>query len=70
MMFFCTKGKPAVYLVSIYNWNVEDKTYFHYLKDAKAFFERAKHMPHENGTVISIYDIKKDIRKAFYKVKE
>ena len=65
MKFDYTNGKTAKYGVTVYSWNVNDINYFHYLKDAKAFFEKLKNKEYEPDTIISIYDLKKDIRKSY-----
>lgn len=66
MRFDHTKGKTARYVVTLYGWNVEDHSYFHYYKEAKSLFDRLK--GHQDcGTVLSIYDLSKDVRKDFIK---
>ena len=65
MRFDCTNGKTARYIVSVYNWNIDDHSYYHYYKDAKILFDKLKARDFENGTVISIYDLIKDQRKEF-----
>lgn len=67
MKFDRTHGKEAMYMVSIYAFNVQDQYYFHYFKDAKKFFDEMLQVPQGKGVVISIWDIKNDIRKAFKK---
>lgn len=64
MRFDHTRGKTAKYVVNLYAWNVEDHSYFHYYKEAKALFDRLK-KKQDNGTTLSIYDLQKDERKAF-----
>lgn len=67
MKFDHTQGKEARYIVSIYAWNVNDMYYYHTFKDAKALYNRIKEEGLERGTILSISDMKKDIRKGFYK---
>lgn len=67
MRFDHTEGKKAKYMVSLYGWNVHDVYYYHYGREAKAAFEALKGKPNKPGTVISIYDMVTDTRKAFYK---
>lgn len=57
-----TGGKEPRYMVSIYRWNVSDYFYYHTYKEAKAFYDKVKDT--EQG-IISLYDIKKDIRKEY-----
>ena len=59
-----TKGKEPKYLVSIYGWDIEDSYYFHYYEDAKQLFESIRKHEHE-GAAVSLYDLKKDVRRAF-----
>lgn len=66
MVFDCTKGKEPVYLVMIHYWWGSDKNYFHYYKEAKEFFEKICPENH-GGCSVSLYDLRKDIRKAFKK---
>lgn len=68
MHFDHTNGKAARYMVTAYAWNNEDRSYFHYFKDALKHFEELKTRKHEQGTVISVYDLTKDERKAFCRV--
>lgn len=67
MKFDRTKGKKARYLVSVYGWNVEDRYYYHYYREAKALFNeiKGKRTTSGNGNVVSVYDIEKDVRKDF-----
>lgn len=65
MRFDRTNGKNARYMVNIYGNSVEDHYYYHYYKDADGMFNSLLRIPHEKGTIISIYDLQKDIRKAF-----
>lgn len=67
MKFNYTRGKEARYMVHVYAWNVNDMYYVHYYKDARRLYESILTGTLESGTAVSIYDIKKDIRKAFYK---
>lgn len=67
MRFDRTKGQTAKYLVSIYGETVEDKYYYHYFKEADKFFNSLLRCVWEAGTAISLYDMQKDVRKAFIK---
>ena len=67
MKFDYTKGNVAKYIVSVYNWNLNDHYYFHYYNDAKKMFNELSSKKFDEGTSISISDIVKDIRKDFYK---
>lgn len=67
MRFDCTKGQDAKYMVSIHRWNGEDFYYFHFYKGAKEFINSAKNRE-EEGTSLSIWDMKKDIRKEYVRV--
>lgn len=69
MRFDYTNGLPKRYIVSVYNWNVEDHYYFHYLKDAKALFDKIVHGNPETGTIISLNDLVQDKRKEFVTIK-
>ena len=66
MRFDRTEGKTERYVVSLYGENVEDHYYYHYYNKAKKLYEsmRGEQKP---GTVLSIYDVEKDIRKEFSK---
>lgn len=66
MRFDYTDGKKAKYIVNHYNWNVEDHSYYHSYSEAKEAFERLKKVVQKGG-VVSIYDMEKDVRKAFHK---
>lgn len=57
-----TGGKEARYMVSIYRWNVSDYYYFNSYREAKNLYDKIKDT--EQG-IISLYDIKKDIRKEY-----
>ena len=67
MRFDRTSGKEARYMVTLYGWNVEDHYYCDSYKAAKKIFDGISHKDHEKGVALSIYDMKKDIRKAFIK---
>lgn len=70
MKFDFTKGQPAKYMVSVYDpAGCHDQLYYHYFKEAKAELCRLKESGfYEKGTIISIYDLQKDIRKEFIRV--
>ena len=67
MKFDCTGGKPAKYAVRKYSWNVNDTFYYSDYKSAKAKLNELAEATTEKGTVLSLYDINKDIRKEFIK---
>lgn len=67
MRFDYTKGQGAKYMVSIHRESGDDFYYFHYFKGAKELFDSAKTREAE-GTSISLYDMKKDIRKEYVRV--
>lgn len=67
MTFDYTNGEKAKYMVSVYAWNVEDRYIYHTYKEAKAMFDKVSHSSLEEGTSVSLYDMIKDIKKAFYK---
>ena len=50
-------------MVSIHYWNNSDQIYFHYYKDAKAYFD-SKNPVDFKGAAVNLYDITNDIRKA------
>ena len=54
-------------MVSIHRESGDDFYYFHYFKKAKELFDSAKTKEAE-GTSISLYDMKKDIRKEYVRV--
>lgn len=68
-----TDGMTDVYMVTIYGHGIEDHHIYHYLKEAKHKFEMVKYdmkerfSDYQPGTIVSIYDMKKDKRLAFYK---
>ena len=66
MNFFHTDKEPR-YMVSIYRWSVSDAHYYRYYRDAKRFYDDQIKSEHDEGTVISLYDIQKDVRKEFYR---
>ena len=67
MRFDYTKGQVAKYMVSIHRESGDDFYYFHYFKGAKELFDSAKTREAE-GTSLSLYDMKKDIRKEYARV--
>ena len=68
MKFDRTDGKQARYMVSIYRERTADQIYYHYYRPAKECFDRIKNGEQEKGNTISLYDINKDVRKAFAKL--
>jgi hypothetical protein len=67
MRFNYTKGQYANYMVSIHREIGEDFYYFHYFKEAKEFFDTAK-TRETKGTSLSLWDMKKDIRKDYERI--
>lgn len=67
MRFDYTHGKTPVYMVALHGELYSDYYYVHYYKDAKKLFDDIKNTEHSPATV-SIFDIRKDIRKAFAKI--
>ena len=65
MRFDYTQGRPAKYLVSVYAFNVHDLYFYADYKAAKAGFNELGKTPHDRGTVLSLYDLKNDVRKEF-----
>jgi hypothetical protein len=63
MRFDYTNGRPAKYLVSIYCFNCHDLLLYPDYRTAKAAFKKLKEEPHDKGTVLSLYDYQKDVRK-------
>ena len=70
MRFDFTKGKTAVYMVSIYTPDgCDDHLYYHYYKEAMEKFQKLKNSEHyEKGTSFSIYDMNKDVRKEYCRI--
>ena len=65
MRFDCTTGQEPIYQVAVHRWNGDDFYYFHYLKCAKNLFTRLKDSEKDEGTSISITNIKNGSRKAY-----
>lgn len=65
MRFDRTKGMKARYMVNVYGQRVEDHYYYHYFKEADKFFNELLRIPQEQGTILSIWDLQKDVRKGF-----
>lgn len=65
MKFDYTHGNKAKYIVSIYGWNVADHYYCDSYKGAKQLFDSIKSEKHEEGTILSLSDSIKDVRKEF-----
>ena len=70
MKFDFTEGKSAIYMVSIYDHvGCHDQLYYHYYRDAEAKLKELSESGfYESGTVMSLYDIKKDVRKRFIRI--
>lgn len=69
MNFDYTHGEDAKYLVLVTAWNVVDRYYFHSYREAKGMFNRLLDGKYGGGAIISVYDMKKDVRKDFAKIK-
>ena len=66
-----TGGLEARYTLNIY-WETQflpivDRYYYHYFKDAKKHFDKLV-ASDEHGYTANIYDLKRDVRKAYHKV--
>jgi len=68
MKFDYTHGNEAKYMVSAHRWNVSDQYYVDSMKKAKELFEDIKQTNKGDDVSVSIYDLKKDVRKAFARV--
>ena len=64
MTFDYTHGADEKYLVLVTAWNVVDRYYFHSYREAKAMFNRLLDSKCDK-LIVSVYDLKKDIRKDF-----
>ena len=67
MKFDRTNGKTAKYVLTIYGERVEDHYYYHYYKEADKHFDQLLRCVWDKGTILSIYDLKKDVQKNFIK---
>lgn len=67
MKFDYTKGEKAKYMVGVYRELVDDQYYVHSMAEAKKLFNNLA-MKESKGTAVSIYDLAKDIRKAYIKL--
>ena len=65
MRFDYTKGEEPLYMVSVYRWNINDQLIYHTYKDAKRHYDNLKNKGFEEGTSISLYNLKKDKRMHF-----
>ena len=69
MKFDYTHGKPARYLVMATWWNGRDMYYFSAYRDAINLYKALQaNGNYHNDTVISVYDIVKDVRKEFSRI--
>jgi len=72
MKFDFTKGMKARYSVHVHYWNGTDVMYYHYWKEAKAMFtsyiNELTARSRAADVVVSIYDLVKDERKAYYRL--
>ena len=70
MKFDYTHGEPARYLVIITWWNGRDMYYFNTHKEAIKLYKsiQASSNDYPKGAVISLYDIRKDVRKEFSRI--
>lgn len=66
MRFDYTNGKSAQYIVSRYSGLTEDHMYFHYYGEAKKMYDKLEKTA-DRGVTVSLYDMIKDVRKAFHK---
>lgn len=69
-----TNGEKANYMVNLYIWDEESgmlskgyHMYYHSFAEAKSKFKELSDQPMGSNTVISVYDMHKDIRKLFKK---
>lgn len=69
MTFNYAKGTPK-YMVSVYGWNVEDRYYYDYFRDAVKKFDNLTHGIQGMSVCVSVYDMANDIRKRFAKIEE
>ena len=67
MKFDFTKGKSPKYMVSIYGELIEDKIIYHYYRDAMSKFASIVAQGQPQGVAVSVYDMTKDVRKAYKK---
>ncbi len=67
MRFDYTKGKEAKYMVTLYSWNVNDRSFFHSFDEAKALFDRLKNSELKDA-LVSLWDVKKDVRKEYVRL--
>lgn len=63
-----TKGEEARYSVNVYwDWISFDRYYYHGYREAKKFYDQVVSTA-EQGVTVSLYDLKKDVRKAYHRV--
>lgn len=65
MKFDFTQGREPRYMVSIYRELVSDQLYYPDYWSAKRSFDIEVDKFQEKGTIISLYNLKTDERKAF-----
>lgn len=65
MKFDCTHGKEAKYMVTTYAWNGVDHCYFSNFREASTHFKELADKEMKRDTIISLWDLKKDVRKAY-----
>ena len=70
MRFDFTKGKEPRYLVQVYAEWGNDQFYYYYFKEAMEKFRKLKEKEWGIGTIITVYDMVKDIRKEYVRVGE
>lgn len=68
MNFDYTKGKSPRYMVFVYRGFTNDRYFVHDYSTAKKLFDELKAQEAGSDSVVSIYDVEKDIRKEFAKV--
>ena len=64
-----TRGEEARYVVNIY-WSdciTFDRYYYHGYREAKKFYDQVVASA-EQGVTVTLYDLKKDVRKAYHRV--
>lgn len=62
-----TKGEEARYVVNVY-WDCIsfDRYYYHGYREAKKFYDNVV-SDAEQGVTVTLYDLKNDVRKAYYR---
>ena len=68
MKFYHTLGKEPKYMVQVYTEIWDDQYYFVEYRKAMDKFKELKGCAWGEGTSISLYDMRKDIRKEYEKI--